>query len=68
MTWTEEEDYDVIVISASEYFQQNIYVPETKRVLSNNHSMCCGEGICGACLCTDNNGKAQRMCKCNGIG
>ena len=65
MTWAEEEDYDVIVISASEYFQQNIYVPESKKVLSNNHSMCCGEGICGACFYTDPEGNVHRMCKCN---
>jgi len=65
MTWAEEDDYDVIVISASEYFQENIYVPESKKVLSNNHSMCCGEGICGACIFTDDKGKVHRMCKCN---
>ena len=65
ITWAEEEDYDVIIISASEYFQKNIYVPESKKVLSNNSTMCCGEGICGACFYTDPSGKVHRMCKCN---
>lgn len=63
MPWAESEKYDTIVISASEYYQKNIYVPETKKVLSNNTSMCCGEGICGACMCTDENGVSHRRCK-----
>ena len=67
LSWAEEEKYDVIIISASEYYQQNIYVPEAKKVLSNNHTMCCGEGICGACICLDENGEMRHMCKaCNG--
>ena len=63
LPWAEQEKYDVIIISASDYYQQNIYVPEAKKVLSNNTSMCCGEGICGACICMDANGTAHRMCK-----
>lgn len=59
------ESYDLIVLSASDYYQQNIYIPEDKRVISNNNSMCCGEGICGACIFTDKNGTAHRMCKCS---
>ena len=64
LSWAEEEKYDVILISASEYYQQNIYVPEAKKVLSNNTSMCCGEGVCGACMCADAAGEEHRMCKC----
>lgn len=63
LSWAEEEKYDVIIISASDYYQQNIYVPEEKKVLSNNHTMCCGEGICGACMCVDVDGVEHRMCK-----
>ncbi len=63
LSWAEEEKYDVIVISASDYYQQNIYVPEEKKVLSNNHTMCCGEGICGACVQVDSDGAEHRMCK-----
>jgi hypothetical protein len=63
MTWAQEEEYDVIIISASDYFQQNIYVPESKLVLSNNHRMCCGEGVCGACMCMGADGKEHRTCK-----
>ena len=62
-SWAEQEKYDVIIISASDFYQQNIYVPEAKKVLSNNHTMCCGEGICGACICMDADGTAHRMCK-----
>ena len=67
LSWAEEEKYDVIVISASDYYQQNIYVPEEKKVLSNNHTMCCGEGICGACMCVDVDGVEHRMCKSCGL-
>lgn len=63
LSWTESEKYDVIIISASDFYQQNIYVPEAKKVLSNNHTMCCGEGICGACMCMDAMGKEHRSCK-----
>ena len=63
MSWAAEERYDVIVISASDYFQENIFVPESKKVLSNNHTMCCGEGICGSCMCGDRGGVRPRMCK-----
>jgi hypothetical protein len=63
LSWAEQEKYDVIVLSASEYFQKSIYIPENKRVLSNNHTMCCGEGICGACVHSDSSGGLHRMCK-----
>ena len=63
LSWAEQEKYDVIIISASDYYQQNIFVPEAKKVLSNNTSMCCGEGICGACICMDAAGREHRACK-----
>ncbi len=63
LSWAESEKYDVIIISASDYYQQNIYVPAAKKVLSNNHTMCCGEGICGACMCVDADGSEHRTCK-----
>ena len=63
MSWAESEKYDVIIISASDYYQQNIYIPEAKKVLSNNHTMCCGEGICGSCICADSGGREHRNCK-----
>ena len=62
-SWAEQEKYDVIIISASDFYQQNIYVPQSKKVLSNNHTMCCGEGICGACICMNADGTSHRMCK-----
>lgn len=67
LSWAEQEKYDVVVISASEYYQQNIYVPEAKKVLSNNTCMCCGEGVCGACMCTGRDGSEHRMCKKNSV-
>lgn len=59
------ESYDVVMICASDFYQSSIAVPEHKKVVSNNCSMCCGEGICGACMHTDKNGKGHRMCKCS---
>ena len=58
------DEYDIVVLCASDYFQENIYIPDDKKVLSNNFTMCCGEGICGACVYTDDKGKTYRMCKC----
>lgn len=58
------QDYDLIMVCASDYYQENIRVPEEKRILTNNFTMCCGEGICGACICRDDQGNVYRMCKC----
>lgn len=58
------DNYDVIIISASDFYQDNICIPKEKRVLSNNFTMCCGEGICGACIRMDEKGNIYRMCKC----
>lgn len=56
--------YDVIMVCASDFYQQNILIPEEKAVYSNNFTMCCGEGICGACVCAGKDGEEHRMCKC----
>lgn len=58
------EKYDAVLISASEFFQENIIVPDSKRVVCNIYTMCCGEGICGACEYIDPEGNVFRMCKC----
>lgn len=65
--WPEQEQYDIIVLSASDYYHKNIYIPDHKKVVSNNHYMCCGEGICGSCMAVDKDGDHYRMCKCNNI-
>lgn len=57
-------DYDVIVVCASDFYQENIVIPEEKAVYSNNFTMCCGEGVCGACIYVGTDGKEHRMCKC----
>lgn len=58
------QDYDVVLLLASDYFLRSIYIPEGRKVCSNNFHMCCGEGICGACTMVDSNGKSHKMCKC----
>lgn len=67
LSFREMDGYDVIILSASDYYQREIFIPESKKVLSNNHPMCCGEGICGACVCVDGDGTGYKMCKCNYI-
>lgn len=62
------DDYDRIIIMASDHYIKNISdcmeIPSGKLVFCNNFRMCCGEGICGACGHTDENGKVSKMCKC----
>lgn len=63
-----EEDYDRVIILASDYYIRYIWeklkVPPEKLIFSNNFHMCCGEGICGACCHTDRGGNVSKMCKC----
>lgn len=58
------DEYDLILVCASDYFQENIRIPQEKLVVSNNFTMCCGEGVCGACIHIDESGNMHRMCKC----
>ena len=37
---------------------------EAALVISNNATMCCGEGICGACTEVTEDGQVIRRCKC----
>ena len=39
-------------------------LPNAKLCLSNNFRLCCGEGICGSCSATTNQGENIKMCKC----
>lgn len=63
-----EQDYDRIIILASDYYigtiTRQLSVPRDKLVVSNNFHMCCGEGVCGACSHTDARGNLSKMCKC----
>ena len=57
--------YNTLVVLTSDY-----YISEIKKILpvdacSNNFRLCCGEGICGACSRTDDQGRTFRMCKCS---
>lgn len=62
------DDYDRIIIMASDYYIKTLAdcmeIPAGKLVFCNNFRMCCGEGICGACGHTDENGSVSKMCKC----
>lgn len=60
--------YDLIFLGASDYLQNRIlnFFPDikNKRILTtNNHEICCGEGICGSCTIHDINGVPIRTCK-----
>ena len=35
-----------------------------KFAATNNSHICCGEGICGACICKTSDGNTAKMCKC----
>lgn len=37
---------------------------EPQIIYPNHANMCCGEGVCGACSHTDENGHTVRLCKC----
>lgn len=56
--------YDAVLLCASDYYQEHMMIPEEKRVVSNNITMCCGEGICGACVYVDDSGISHKLCKC----
>lgn len=65
-----EKEYDVAVICGSPYFVEHMSCqvrnrfPEVQLVVSNNATMCCGEGICGACTEVTEDGRVIRRCKC----
>lgn len=55
--------YDGAVIAASEYFTEffkDACSQNVRIAVLNNCSICCGEGICGACCDSSGN----KMCKC----
>lgn len=58
------DGYDAILLCASDYYQEHMRLPVNRCVLSNNATMCCGEGICGACTSMDSNGICRKQCKC----
>lgn len=65
------DEYDKVIILASDYYirkkAEELQVPQSKLIYSNNFHMCCGEGICGACCHIDENGGISKMCKCRQI-
>lgn len=49
--------YKKLIVEKCGFDEKNIIVP-------NHANMCCGEGVCGACSFTDENGVTVKMCKC----
>ena len=60
-----------MMFMTSPYFVQRIseeaQIPMRQIIFPNHANMCCGEGICGACSHTDNDGTTVRACKCSVI-
>ena len=56
-----------MMFMTSPYFVQRIseeaQIPMRQIIFPNHANMCCGEGICGACSHTDNDGTTVRACK-----
>ena len=73
MVWDhvlKEYEPDVVAIMASDYYIETLgedvrkVLPDAKLVWNNNATMCCGEGVCGACTTMGADGTILRMCKC----
>lgn len=61
-------DYDLVVLGGSDYLQNSLSplleeFKGLKIVRTNNQEICCGEGICGACIVYDASGIPIRSCK-----
>ncbi|WP_027400481.1 hypothetical protein [Anaerovorax odorimutans] len=65
-----EKKYETVLILASDYFVETLgplvrdALKDAVIAVSNNFHICCGEGLCGACSCIDNEGRTIKMCKC----
>ena len=57
-----------LMLMVSPYFADKLIkllnIDEKEIILPNHSNMCCGDGICGACSHTDENGITVRGCKC----
>lgn len=68
----EKEQYDGVILLASDYYLRELCkmveatLPNAQIAMSNNFRICCGEGVCGACSVSDQEGKTFKMCKCQG--
>lgn len=60
---------DIIFSSGSNMLHRNVNstIKYTKKEIelytSNNNILCCGEGICGSCICKTNDGERIKTCK-----
>ena len=67
-----EEGYDGVILLASDFYLRQLSrlveetLPNARIAMSNNFRICCGEGVCGACSVSDQDGKTFKMCKCQG--
>ncbi|WP_026477930.1 sulfide/dihydroorotate dehydrogenase-like FAD/NAD-binding protein [Alkaliphilus transvaalensis] len=60
--------YQLVFVGGSDYLQENLLkifedYNDLNLVLTNNKEICCGEGICGACVVYDADGIPIRSCK-----
>lgn len=63
----QEGSYTAVAVFASEYYQSEIkkfLLPDIHFMFSNNTTLCCGEGICGACGFGNQYGQVHKACKC----
>lgn len=64
------EEYENVVILTSDYYRGLLTplikqtLPSAKLSWGNNIRICCGEGVCGSCTITDNDGRTIKLCKC----
>ncbi|QUH26569.1 sulfide/dihydroorotate dehydrogenase-like FAD/NAD-binding protein [Serpentinicella alkaliphila] len=63
-----KENYEIVFIGTTDQLRMKIVkrIPELnnkKIVATNNHEICCGEGICGSCKAYDINGFRIKTCK-----
>jgi len=63
-----ENDYQLVYVGGSDTLQDKVIksikeVDSVKFVTTNNNSICCGEGICGACSKKDESGIWIKTCK-----
>lgn len=60
-------NYQLVMLGGSDYLQESLFPIlnefDVKMALTNNKEICCGEGICGACIVYDANGIPIRSCK-----
>lgn len=69
-----QKRYGAVIILTSDYYLNDFgqlvkdTLPEARIAMSNNFRICCGEGLCGACVMETVEGDTIKMCKCQITG